>query len=172
VLLTALLCSVEVECDRRMERALCRGPSCGRCLQTCPGDTVGHWGRDWPACDEYRSPYGFAKLTGHIEAIVAAGTPAERKDLLRSEATFNLWQSILRGAGVVTGCRRCADVCPVGADYAAMLEDAVDAIPESTPEKAARLAAMSADEAAGRTGDGYAAQARWIGSLPYLGKKG
>jgi hypothetical protein len=31
---------------------------------------------------------------------------------------------------------------------------------------------MSADEAAGRTGDGYAAQARWIGSLPYLGKKG
>lgn len=159
VVLTAVLSSVDVECDRRMEQALCRGPSCGRCLKACPGDTVRHWGRDWPACDEYRSPHGFAKLTDHIDKIVAAGDATARKELLRSEDSFNLWQSILRGAGVITGCRRCADVCPVGADYAPLLEDALDQIPENTPAKERRLADMAAGE-----GD-YAAQLRWIGRL-------
>ena len=57
----------------------------------------------------------------------------QKKAMLRSEDSFNLWQSILRGAGVITGCRRCADVCPVGADYEPMLKDALDTIPENTP---------------------------------------
>jgi epoxyqueuosine reductase QueG len=165
VLLTAVLSSVEVECDRPMTRALCLGPSCGRCLKACPGDTVRHWGRDWETCDEYRSPYGFAKLTGQIEKIVQAGDAQARKELLRSEATFNLWQSILRGSGVITGCRRCADVCPVGADYEAMLKDALDAIPEDAPAKGERLAGMTRDEARGEPGEGYASQQRWIGTL-------
>ncbi len=163
VLLTAVLCSVDVECDRPMAHALCLGPTCGRCLKACPGDTVRHWGRDWETCDEYRSPYGFAKLTGQIERIVEAGDAQARKELLRSEATFNLWQSILRGSGVITGCRRCADVCPVGADYAAMLADALEAIPEDTPAKAVRLAEMARAEAGGEPGEGYASQRRWIG---------
>ncbi len=165
VQLTAVLCSVDVECDRPIAQALCRGPSCGRCLKACPGDVVHHWGRDWETCDEYRSPYGFAKLTGHIERIVQADDAQARKELLRSEATFNLWQSILRGSGVITGCRRCADVCPVGADYEAMLKDALDAIPEDTPAKGVRLTQMAQSEARGAPGEGYAAQRRWIGTL-------
>src|SRR5262249_31992283 len=63
VLLTAVLCSVDVACDQKMETALCLGPSCGRCLKTCPADAVGHWTRDWPACDRFRSPHGFAQLS-------------------------------------------------------------------------------------------------------------
>ena len=145
VILAAVLCSVDVECDRPMAEALCLGPSCGRCLKTCPGDAVQHWGRDWEACDRHRSPHGFAQLTGHLERIIQEGDAKKRKDLLRSEDSFNLWQSILRGAGVVTGCRRCADVCPVGADYAAMLADALEEIPENTPAKEARLAQMRGD---------------------------
>jgi len=89
--------------------------------------------------------------------------------MVRSEDSFNLWQSILRGAGVITGCRRCADVCPVGADYAAMLSDALEAIPEDTPAKEARLAAMTAEEKAGRLPEAYAGQRRWIGDLPPRG---
>ena len=85
---------------------------------------------------------------------------------MRSKDTFNLWQSILRGAGVITGCRRCADVCPVGADYDPMLRDALEAIPEDTPAKETRLAAMTAEETAGRLPETYAAQSRWIGHLP------
>ena len=67
---------------------------------------------------------------------------------------------------VVTGCRRCADVCPVGADYAAMLSDALEAIPENTPEKEARAAAMNAEEKAGHLPETYAEHRRWIGDLP------
>jgi epoxyqueuosine reductase QueG len=163
VILTAVLCSVEVECDAKMEQALCAGPSCGRCLKTCPGDAVRHWDRDWETCDVYRSPYGFAKLTGQIEAIIAADSPEKKKELLRSEATFNLWQSILRGAGAINGCRRCADVCPVGADYGPMLKDALDAIAENTPAKEARLAVMVRAEQAAEPVAGYAPQRRWIG---------
>jgi epoxyqueuosine reductase len=166
VILTAVLCSVDVECDRKMETALCLGPACGRCLKVCPGDTVQHWGRDWETCDTYRSPHGFAKLTDHIDRIIATGDPTLQKAMLRSEDSFNLWQSILRGAGVITGCRRCADVCPVGADYETMLKDALDAIPEHTPDKQARLDAMVQAEAAGALPETYDAQARWIGALP------
>ena len=142
VLLAAVLCSVEVECDQPMTEALCKGPTCGRCLQVCPADAVREWGRDWQACDRYRSPHGFAQLADHLMKFAEEGDAAKRKQLLRSEDSFNLWQSILRGAGVVTGCRRCNDVCPVGADYEQMLADAHAEIPENTPEKDQRLAAM------------------------------
>jgi epoxyqueuosine reductase QueG len=159
VLLTAVLCSVEVECDRPMTEALCRGPECGRCLKACPGDVVKQWDRDWDACNRYRSPHGFAHLSDYLGRVIDEPDLQRKKAMLRSEDSFNLWQSILRGAGVITGCRRCADVCPVGADYEAMLKDALDAIPENTPEKEARLAAMAAAEPS----PAYERQIRWIG---------
>ena len=159
VLLAAVLSSVDIECDRPMSEALCRGPSCGRCLKTCPGDAVREWDRDWAACDRHRSPHGFAQLSEHLEKIIDTGDALERKQLLRSETSFNLWQSILRGSGVVTGCRRCADVCPVGADYEQMLADAHQEIPENTPEKERRLAQMRSDSPA------YEARKRFIGIL-------
>jgi ferredoxin len=81
---------------------------------------------------------------------------------LRSETSFNLWQSILRGSGVITGCRRCADVCPVGADYEAMLAGAHAEIPENTPQKEARLAAMEGNAAA------YEKHKRFIGFLKQI----
>ncbi len=169
VLLTAVLCSVDVACDSKMEAALCLGPSCGRCLKTCPADAVGHWTRDWPACDRFRSPHGFAQLSEHITRIIAEPNALQQKELVRSEESFDLWQSILRGAGVITGCRRCADVCPVGADYASMLSDALEEIPEDTPAKEARVGAMDAEEKAGHLPDTYADQRRWIGALPRRG---
>jgi len=165
VILTAVLCSVDVEPDRRMTEALCLGPSCGRCLRACPGDVIRHWDRDFPACDRYRSPHGFAKLTEHVAEIIAAPDAAKQAELLRSETTFNLWQSILRGAGVVTGCRRCEDVCPVGTDYSPMLADALETIPEDTADKRQRLAGMEAAEARGALPESYRAQQRWIGAL-------
>ena len=159
VLLTAVLSSVDVECDQPMTEALCLGPECGRCLKACPGDVIRQWERDWEACDRYRSPHGFAQLTEYLGRVIDAPDPGAQKAMLRSEDSFNLWQSILRGAGVITGCRRCADVCPVGADYEAMLKDALDTIPETTREKEARLAAMVAAEPSPE----YQRQIRWIG---------
>jgi epoxyqueuosine reductase QueG len=165
VILTAVMASLDVEPDARREDSLCLGPSCGRCLSVCPADAVKHWDRDWEACDTHRSPYGFAKMTEHVEAIMTAPTAQAKKDLLRTETMFNLWQSILRGAGAITGCRRCADVCPVGEDYADMLADALEVIPEDNEGKRARLAAMIAADAEGRLPDAYTQQQRWIGDL-------
>ncbi|HEX6530843.1 MAG TPA: hypothetical protein VF004_13580, partial [Burkholderiales bacterium] len=159
VLLTAVLSSVEVECDKPITEALCLGPECGRCLKSCPGDVIRQWDRDWEACDTYRSPHGFKQLSDYLGRVIDEPDPLQKKQMLRSEDSFNLWQSILRGAGVITGCRRCADVCPVGADYEPMLKDALDAIPESTREKEARLAAMAASEPSAP----YQRQIRWIG---------
>jgi epoxyqueuosine reductase len=162
VVLSAVLSSVDVECDRPRSEALCLGPECGRCLKACPGDVVGHWERDWAACDRYRSPHGFAQLSEYLARVVDEPQAQKKKAMLRSEDSFNLWQSILRGAGVITGCRRCADVCPVGADYEALLRDALEDIPEATPQKEARLAAMAAAEAQGPV-PAYQRQIRWIG---------
>lgn len=165
VIVTAILCSAPVEPDAKMETALCLGPSCGRCLKACPGDVVGHWERDWPACDRYRSPHGFAQLAEHVMRIIEEPDTAAQKKLLRSEDSFNLWQSILRGAGVITGCRRCQDVCPVGADYDTQLKGVLDVIPENTPEKEARLKTMVESESRASAPAGYDAQRRWIGRI-------
>jgi epoxyqueuosine reductase len=165
VVLTAVLCSVGVQCDRPMSEALCLGPECGRCLKACPGDVIGHWERDWEACDRYRSPHGFAQLSEYLGRVIDEPDAKLKKAMLRSEDSFDLWQSILRGAGVITGCRRCADVCPVGADYEPMLKDALEAIPENTPQKEARLAAMIESEARGPAA-AYQRQVRWFGRRP------
>ena len=163
LMLSAVMSSVPCEPDSPVDKALCRGPECGRCLSVCPGDVVGHWSRDWAACDRYRSPHGFAQLADHLQAIFDEPDPAIKMDRVRSETSFNLWQSILRGAGVVTGCRRCQDVCPVGSDYERLLGDALEEIPEDTPAKAARLEEMRKAESEGRMPQGYAEQRRWIG---------
>jgi epoxyqueuosine reductase QueG len=163
VLLTAVLSSVPVTPDRRVEEPLCLGPDCGRCLTTCPGDAVRHWDRDWVACDTYRHPHGFKQLTDFLGEVIDEPDPEAQKDLLRDEKSFNLWTSILRGAGVITGCRRCQDVCPVGADYADMLADALETIPEDSAAKREALEKMRKADAAGERGPGHAAQARWIG---------
>lgn len=165
VVLTAILCSAELVCDRRLENSLCHGPECGRCLKACPGDVIKHWDRDWEACDEFRSPYGFNKLNEQIQKIVSEPDAAKKKDMLRSKDTFYLWQSILRGAGVITGCRRCADVCPVGEDYQRLLQDALDHIPETTPDKEQRLIAMANSEARHDLPLSYEEERRWIGAI-------
>lgn len=171
VVLTAVMCSANVEADQPRARGLCLGPSCGRCLSACPADAVRHWKRDWDACDTHRSPYGFGKLVGHLSAVMTEPDAQKKKELLRTETMFNLWQSILRGSGVITGCRRCADVCPVGADFESMLRDALEHMPEDSEIKRQRLALMSAAEAAGQLPAEYQQQQRWIGSLAHHGSE-
>ncbi len=165
VMLSIILVTLDVEPDTRMTEALCLGPSCGRCLKACPGDVVGHWERDWVACDRYRSPHGFSHVSSFPEKVLDAPDVEAQKKLVRSEDSFNIWPSTLRGAGVITGCRRCQDVCPVGADYQAMLQDALEEIAEDTPEKQQRLSGMMAAERTGDMPEAFAQQSQWIGKL-------
>ncbi len=158
VMLSAVLTSAPLEPDGQRDAALCHGPECGRCLSACPGDVVGQWDRDWPGCDQYRNPHGFNHLTEFLGNVIDATDAETQKKMIRSEDSFNLWQSILRGAGAVTGCRRCQDVCPVGEDYETLLKDALDDLPEDTAEKKVRLADMLKNV----TGGNHQNQERWI----------
>ncbi len=163
VLLTSVLTSADVEADGKRNDALCLGPSCGRCLSACPGDAIGHWQRDREACEKFKSPNGFPLAADFLERFASEEDVDARRGILRSRDSFDLWQGIMRGAGVVVGCRRCADVCPVGADYATMIGEVLDEIAEDTPEKAARLKAMCTLEEEGSVPPGRTAGARWIG---------
>ncbi|MCE8005593.1 4Fe-4S double cluster binding domain-containing protein [Aestuariivita sp.] len=164
VLLSAVLTSAPVEPDRKRDEALCLGPRCGRCVQTCPVDAVGHFERDWKTCNTQRSPHGFHALADHLGRIIDEPDPEVKKQMLRSKDQFYIWQSMLRGAGVVTGCRRCQDVCPVGSDYT-RLADALDEIPEANAAKSARLTAYAQAEADGAPPQSYDSAKRWIGTL-------
>ncbi len=160
VKLISVLTSADVAADRPMSEALCQGPECGRCLTACPGDAVGQWSRDWDACDRYRLPYGFQPTMEFLERLLKEPDMEAKVSMLRSEGSYSLWTGIMRGAGVVTGCRRCQDVCPVGEDHQQMIGDVLDEIEEDTPEKRDRLAAMQADD----SGGGLSSQRRWIGA--------
>ena len=163
VILTAVLTSAELEPDARMTTPLCLGEECGRCLMACPGDAILQWGLDKKKCAPYASPYGFSQVVSHVGNVLRAGTAEEKIELLRSGESFNIWQTLLRGVGAYTGCTRCEDVCPVGQDYARLLQDAQEEIPEITPEKTARLAEMKRVRAAGEKIEGLERSRRWIG---------
>ena len=90
--------------------------------------------------------------------------PAQRMERVQSMDTFMIWQSMLRGVGVYTGCTRCADVCPVGADYEAHLREVQAEIPEATPAKDDRLRGLQ--RAAGPRGGAGAARPRPLDRRP------
>ena len=160
VILGLVMTSADIEPDTKMETALCLGPNCGRCLKACPADAVRHWDRDWAACDKYRSPFGFEFLSDYLTDILKESEQSKKIGMLRGMESSELFQAMLRGSGIITGCRRCADVCPVGEDYEVLLKKWVDNIPEDSPEKQRRLAAMAMEKA---LPEAYDKQARWIG---------
>jgi len=165
VVLAIVLTSAEVEPDTKREDALCLGPECGRCLRTCPADAVQHWARDWTACNKFREPNGYHRLADLLTEIVHETDPAEQAKLIQSRTSSEMFDAMLHGTGIVSGCRRCIDVCPVGADYEAFLKTHLDEIPEDTPEKDGRLAQMTRREGEGEVPPGLETDRRWIGRL-------
>lgn len=170
VMLMGILTCAPLEPDRPLEQALCRGPECGRCLLTCPGDAALHWDIDKQKCSPHAWPYGWDYLTDHVKNIMNAEDDGARWDIVKGRATFELWQSMLQGVGVNSGCTRCLEVCPVGEDYEDHLQDSQERIPEVTPEKEARLQAMRDAEARADFGPAFERSKRWIGaySLPVI----
>ncbi|MBI3950606.1 MAG: epoxyqueuosine reductase [Acidobacteria bacterium] len=165
VVLGAVVTAAELEADRRIETALCLGESCGRCLLACPGDAIGHWEMDVEKCRPYSSPYGYHFVREHARRVLEEQDPHQKMEIVRSTDTFMIWQSMLRGVGVLTGCTRCADVCPVGADYQEHLEEVEEGIPESTPEKEEKLHQIRLKATSGESIDQYEKDKRWIGAL-------
>ena len=162
VILGLVMTSADIKPDERMESALCRGPECGRCLAACPADAVNHWDRDWKSCDSFRSPFGFEFLSEYLTDILTEEDQLQQIAKLRGMESSEIFQAMLRGSGIITGCRRCADVCPIGEDYEELLKKWVDKIPEETPEKLKRLEAMVAKVT---LPEAYKKQSRWIGEF-------
>ncbi|MBL4757873.1 MAG: hypothetical protein JKY32_09650 [Rhizobiales bacterium] len=163
VILGLVMTPADIEPDSKLADALCLGPECGRCLKSCPADAVKHWDRDWLSCNRFRSPFGFEFLSDYLTGILTEEDQTQQIAKLRGMESSEIFQAMLRGSGIITGCRRCADVCPVGQDYDVLLKKWVDEIPEETPEKQKRLEAMIAEETLPAS---YEKQKRWIGEWP------
>lgn len=172
--LTGILTELELEPDAPMTEQVCIGESCSRCLHSCPGDAVLHFGIDKRACAEHAQEFGFGqimKFLGQVfDAQEAGATTEDLAGMARSRDLFGFWQGLLRVVGSFGDCPRCLAVCPVGNDYHAHLAESQKTIPEKTPEK---VGLAKAFQLARRQGDPVAGlddwNIRWVGPEGYKG---
>lgn len=166
VYLGAVLTNAAFAPDGPPEKAVCLGPSCGRCLLACPSDSVLHWGNDKRRCSQNAQRYGLGKLRDYLERLAGASGSEERAELLHGPEIVNYWQALRMGYGAYGGCPRCVEVCPVGDDYRRHLKDVHGGdLPEDTPEKRRRLGEMVGAERSAAAVVGLARSSRWIGKL-------
>jgi ferredoxin len=168
--LTGVLTEAELEADEPMQEQVCVGEGCSRCLHACPGDAVGHFDINKPACAQFAQEFGYMTVTNMLQRFAKADK-AEKKEMLLSRDLFGFWQGILRVVGSFGDCPRCLAVCPVGTDYHAFLADDQKDIPEITDEKIAKgemfkAARKSSENIAGL--DDW--NIRWVGPDGYTGK--
>jgi ferredoxin len=174
VYLTGILTELELAADAPMTEQVCIGESCSRCLHSCPGDAVLHFGIDKRACAQHAQEFGFSTILQFLDRVIdeqGEGAPADALiERMRSRDHFGFWQGLLRVVGSFGDCPRCLAVCPVGDDYHAHLADSQKVIPEKTPEK---VTLAKARQDARRRGEPIAGlsdwNVRWVGPDGYQG---
>ena len=174
IYLTGILTELELSADAPMTEQVCIGEACSRCLHSCPGDAVLHFGIDKRACAEHAQEFGFAQimkfLDGLFDAQAQGAAMADLIAMTRSRDLFGFWQGLLRVVGSFGDCPRCLAVCPVGNDYHAHLAEPQKIIPEKTPDK---VTLAKARQEARRRGDPIAGlndwNVRWVGPDGYKG---
>jgi epoxyqueuosine reductase QueG len=172
--LTGVLTELELEPDARITEQVCIGESCSRCLQSCPGDAVGHFDIDKRQCAKHAQEFGFATALKLFTAMVMARTQPDATqkltDAIRSREFFGFWQGLLRVVGSFGDCPRCLEVCPVGNDYHAFLAEHHRVIPERTPAKDAKVKSFKAARKEGGSATGLNDwNVRWVGPEGYQG---
>ncbi|MBM3609880.1 MAG: hypothetical protein FJX29_15790, partial [Alphaproteobacteria bacterium] len=174
IYLTGILTELELEADRPMTEQVCIGESCSRCLHSCPGDAVRHFGIDKRACTEHAQEFGFGQIIKFLDRVFdAQEAGAQTQELIamtRSRDLFGFWQGLLRVVGSFGDCPRCLAVCPVGDDYHAHLAGPQKVIPERTPEKFALGKSFQEARKQGAPVDGLNDwNIRWTGPEGYKG---
>ena len=174
VYLTGILTELELAADAPMTEQVCIGESCSRCLHSCPGDAVLHFGIDKRACAEHAQEFGFSTILKFLDLVVdadAQGASIERQvAMMRSRDHFGFWQGLLRVVGSFGDCPRCLAVCPVGDDYHAHLAEPQKVIPEKTPQKALLAKERQDARKRGEPIDGLNDwNVRWVGPDGYKG---
>jgi Fe-S-cluster-containing hydrogenase component 2 len=152
-----------------MTEQVCIGESCSRCLYSCPGDAVLHFGIDKRACAEHAQEFGFSTILQFFDRFIPAST-AEKMEMAQSRDLFGFWQGLLRVVGSFGDCPRCLAVCPVGNDYHAHLADIQKVIPEKNEQKVALGKSYKENRAAGAAIAGLDDwNRRWVGPEGYKG---
>ena len=174
VYLTGILTELELAADAPMTEQVCIGESCSRCLHSCPGDAVLHFGIDKRACAEHAQEFGFSTILKFLDQVIdadAKGASIERQvAMMRSRDHFGFWQGLLRVVGSFGDCPRCLAVCPVGDDYHAHLAEPQKVIPEKTPQKALLAKERQDARKRGEPIDGLNDwNIRWVGPDGYKG---
>jgi ferredoxin len=174
IYLTGILSELALEADVPMTEQVCIGESCSRCLHSCPGDAVLHFGIDKRACAQHAQEFGFSTIMKFLDRVFdeqERGAPTDQLvAMTKSRDHFGFWQGLLRVVGSFGDCPRCLAVCPVGNDYHAHLAESQKVIPEKTLEK---VALAKSRQEARRRGDAIAGlnpwNVRWVGPEGYKG---
>ena len=174
IYLTGILSELALEADVPMTEQVCIGESCSRCLHSCPGDAVLHFGIDKRACAQHAQEFGFSTIMKFLDRVFdeqERGAPTDQLvAMAKSRDHFGFWQGLLRVVGSFGDCPRCLAVCPVGNDYHAHLAESQKVIPERTLEK---VALAKSRQEARRRGDAIAGlnpwNVRWVGPEGYKG---
>ena len=174
IYLTGILTELALDADQPMTEQVCIGESCSRCLHSCPGDAVLHFGIDKRACAEHAQEFGFGQIMKFLDRMFdahAGGAATEELiAMTRSRDLFGFWQGLLRVVGSFGDCPRCLAVCPVGDDYHAHLAEPQKVIPERTPEKVALGKRYQQDRKEGVPIAGLNDwNIRWVGAEGYKG---
>src|SRR5580692_9479947 len=94
--LTGVLTELALAADRPMTEQVCIGEACSRCLHSCPGDAVLHFGIDKRACAEHAQEFGFAQIMKFLDGLFDAQAGGASRDALlamaRSRDHFGFWQ--------------------------------------------------------------------------------
>jgi ferredoxin len=174
VYLTGVLTELALEADAPMTEQVCIGESCSRCLHSCPGDAVLHFGIDKRACAEHAQEFGFSTILKFLDRVIDDHAQGASTEALvattRSRDHFGFWQGLLRVVGSFGDCPRCLAVCPVGDDYHAHLAEPQKVIPEKTPQKVTLAKARQEARKRGEPIDGLNNwNIRWVGPDGYQG---
>jgi ferredoxin len=174
IYLTGILTELALEADAPMTEQVCIGESCSRCLHSCPGDAVLHFGIDKRACAQHAQEFGFSTIMKFLDRVFneqeRGATVDQLVAMARSRDHFGFWQGLLRVVGSFGDCPRCLAVCPVGNDYHAHLAEPQKVIPEKTPEKVALGKSRQEARRRGDAIDGLSPwNVRWVGPEGYKG---
>ena len=118
----SVITTLALEPDPKMEKKLCLGETCNLCVEACPAGalsvekgpdgTVGM--NDKRKCQPNAQSWGLGTALRHFRDVVAEPEQARKLDLLFSDKTWHVWQSLVTHVGIDGMCRVCLDICPVG----------------------------------------------------------